>query len=158
MYLGIFIFRKAPLPRLGSPFLQIKLALHVAKETLQQFSIPLKNVLYVPKHAGLVGTLAAWEKRSGASCYNFKIPTSILPITTGILLTCRACFPPSSGHRRDLCMMCIMEGHINDALRSSDSAIQPWAVVRVLTRKSFQLLLQAGVFFGFFPILGGGNY
>ena len=43
-------------------------------------------------------------------------------------------------------MMCIMEAHVNEVLHSSASAIQPTAVVRVLTRKTFQVLLLV-----FFP-------
>ena len=39
-------------------------------------------------------------------------------------------------------MMCRMERHVNEVLQSSGSAIQPWAIVSVLTRKSFQVLLQ----------------
>ena len=37
-------------------------------------------------------------------------------------------------------MMCIMEAHVNKVLHSSTSAIQPWAVISVLPRKSFQVL------------------
>ena len=47
-------------------------------------------------------------------------------------------------------MMCVMEAHVNKVLHFSASAIQPWAVVRVLTRKSFQVLLQV-----FFPSCRG---
>ena len=42
--------------------------------------------------------------------------------------------------------MCVMEAHVNKVLHSSASAIQPWTVVNVLTRKSFQVLLHV-----FFP-------
>ncbi|KAF1662208.1 Ubiquitin carboxyl-terminal hydrolase 42, partial [Aptenodytes patagonicus] len=48
------------------------------------------------------------------------------------------------------CMMCVMEAHINKVLHSSASAIQPRAVVNVLTRKSFQVLLHV-----FFPSCRG---
>ena len=39
-------------------------------------------------------------------------------------------------------MMCIMEAHVNKVLRASVRVIQPSAVITVLTRKSFQVLLQ----------------
>lgn len=42
-------------------------------------------------------------------------------------------------------MMCIMEAHVNKVLRSSGSAIKPLAVISVLPRKSFQVLVH--VFF-----------
>ncbi|XP_074875429.1 ubiquitin carboxyl-terminal hydrolase 42-like [Buteo buteo] len=43
--------------------------------------------------------------------------------------------------QQDFCMMCIMEAHVNEVLHSSDSAIQPSAVINVLTRigEDFQL-------------------
>ncbi|XP_074995472.1 ubiquitin carboxyl-terminal hydrolase 42-like [Calonectris borealis] len=39
-----------------------------------------------------------------------------------------------SCHQPGFCMMCRMEAHVNNVLHSSASAIQPWAVVNVLTR------------------------
>ncbi|NXF56015.1 UBP42 hydrolase, partial [Oceanites oceanicus] len=39
-----------------------------------------------------------------------------------------------SCHQPVFCMMCRMEAHVNNVLHSSASAIQPWAVVSVLTR------------------------
>ncbi|NXT39115.1 UBP42 hydrolase, partial [Pelecanoides urinatrix] len=49
-----------------------------------------------------------------------------------------------SCRQRGFCMMCIMEAHVNEVLHSSASAIQPWAVIRVLTRigEHFQLGMQ----------------
>ncbi|XP_074875444.1 ubiquitin carboxyl-terminal hydrolase 42-like [Buteo buteo] len=46
-----------------------------------------------------------------------------------------------SCRQQDFCMMCIMEAHVNEVLHSSDSAIQPSAVINVLTRigEDFQL-------------------
>ncbi|KAM9591704.1 ubiquitin carboxyl-terminal hydrolase 17-like protein 6 [Morphnus guianensis] len=44
--------------------------------------------------------------------------------------------------QQDFCMMCVMEAHVNKVLHSSVSAIQPSTVISVLTRKSFQVLLQ----------------
>ncbi|KAM9260707.1 ubiquitin carboxyl-terminal hydrolase 17-like protein 6 [Morus bassanus] len=38
-----------------------------------------------------------------------------------------------SCRQRGFCMMCRMEGHVNKVLRSSASAIQPWAVISALT-------------------------
>ncbi|KAK4806122.1 hypothetical protein QYF61_005494 [Mycteria americana] len=46
-----------------------------------------------------------------------------------------------SCRQQGFCMMCIMEAHVNEVLHSSASAIQPRAVISVLTRKSFQVLL-----------------
>ncbi|NWT47998.1 UBP42 hydrolase, partial [Chroicocephalus maculipennis] len=48
--------------------------------------------------------------------------------------------------QQGFCMMCIMEAHVKRVLCSSASAIQPWAVVSVLRRKAFQVLLRV-----FFP-------
>ncbi|XP_052630770.1 ubiquitin carboxyl-terminal hydrolase 42-like [Harpia harpyja] len=44
-------------------------------------------------------------------------------------------------HQQDFCMMCVMEAHVNKVLHSSVSAIQPSAVINVLTRigEHFQL-------------------
>ncbi|NXW11658.1 UBP42 hydrolase, partial [Fregetta grallaria] len=39
-----------------------------------------------------------------------------------------------SCHQPVFCMMCRMEAHVNNVLHSSASAIQPWAIVSVLTR------------------------
>lgn len=47
--------------------------------------------------------------------------------------------------------MCIMEEHVTEVLCSSDSAIQPWAVVNALPRKSFQ------VFWWVFLLSGRGQ-
>ncbi|XP_074875435.1 ubiquitin carboxyl-terminal hydrolase 42-like [Buteo buteo] len=46
-----------------------------------------------------------------------------------------------SCRQQDFCMICIMEAHVNEVLHSSDSAIQPSAVINVLTRigEDFQL-------------------
>ncbi|KAM6191013.1 ubiquitin carboxyl-terminal hydrolase 42-like [Sarcoramphus papa] len=48
------------------------------------------------------------------------------------------------GRQQGFCMMCIMEAHVNKVLHSSTSAIQPWAVISVLTRigEHFQLGMQ----------------
>ncbi|NXW92567.1 UBP42 hydrolase, partial [Alopecoenas beccarii] len=37
-------------------------------------------------------------------------------------------------HQEGFCMMCRMEAHVNEVLHSSASAIEPWAVVSVLTQ------------------------
>ena len=42
-------------------------------------------------------------------------------------------------------MMCVMEAHVNKVLHSSGSTIEPRAIISVLTRKSFQGLVE--VFF-----------
>ncbi|KAF1495490.1 Ubiquitin carboxyl-terminal hydrolase 42, partial [Pygoscelis antarcticus] len=49
-----------------------------------------------------------------------------------------------SCHQQGFCMMCVMEVHVNNVLHSSASAIQPRAVVGVLTRigEHFQLGVQ----------------
>ncbi|KAM6191014.1 uncharacterized protein WM294_013204 [Sarcoramphus papa] len=49
-----------------------------------------------------------------------------------------------SCRQQGFCMMCIMEAHVNKVLHSSTSAIQPWAVISVLTRigEHFQLGMQ----------------
>ncbi|XP_052630780.1 ubiquitin carboxyl-terminal hydrolase 42-like [Harpia harpyja] len=46
-----------------------------------------------------------------------------------------------SCRQQDFCMMCVMEAHVNKVLHSSVSAIQPSAVINVLTRigEDFQL-------------------
>lgn len=50
----------------------------------------------------------------------------------------RILLPPSSGREKDICMMCIMEGHVNNMLCSEVSAVEPWAVVSVLPCKALE--------------------
>ncbi|XP_042663490.1 ubiquitin carboxyl-terminal hydrolase 42-like [Tyto alba] len=61
------------------------------------------------------------------------------------VLQCLAYTPPlanyllsrkhgQSCHQKGFCMMCRMEAHVNKVMHSSGSAIEPWSVVRVLTR------------------------
>ncbi|XP_074746193.1 ubiquitin carboxyl-terminal hydrolase 42-like [Strix uralensis] len=80
-------------------------------QSCECFYIPLKNIFYALKCAGLVEILAPWEKR---------------------------------GRQQGFCMMCRMERHVNEVLQSSGSAIQPWAIVSVLTRigEHFKLGMQ----------------
>ncbi|XP_074697410.1 ubiquitin carboxyl-terminal hydrolase 42-like [Strix aluco] len=110
---------------------------------------PPQRILYPPEKICM-----EWKqrRRAGAGLYNLG-NTCFLNST----LQCLTYTPPlanyllsrehsQSCHRQDLCMMCSMEEHVNEALQSSDTAIQPWAVIHVLTRigKDFQLGMQGG--------------
>ncbi|KAK2511509.1 hypothetical protein Q9233_016920 [Columba guinea] len=48
----------------------------------------------------------------------------------------------SAGSQEGFCVMCRMEARVNEVLHSSASAIEPWAVARVLTHKPFQACTQ----------------
>ncbi|KAM9592043.1 uncharacterized protein ACIBXB_005658 [Morphnus guianensis] len=129
-------------PRVLVPIPASQTLLAYCTENFCQLSIPLKKVFYALKCPGLVGTLAPWEEwrlflklqdlHEVSHRYGyFANLRSLLPS-----------LPPSSGRQQDFCMMCVMEAHVNKVLHSSVSAIQPSTVISVLTRKSFQVLLQ----------------
>ncbi|NXQ93151.1 UBP42 hydrolase, partial [Sagittarius serpentarius] len=44
--------------------------------------------------------------------------------------------------RQGFCVMCVTEAHVNEVLRSSAGAVQPGAVISVLTREQFRLGTQ----------------
>ena len=93
-----------------------------------------------------IGTLG---EEGGGCSYNVKISIRFPIARYGCFANLRTfppsllpSLPPSSGRRQGFCVMCSMEEHVHTVLHSSGTAIEPWAIIRVLRRKPFQVLLQ----------------
>ncbi|KFV41998.1 Ubiquitin carboxyl-terminal hydrolase 42, partial [Tyto alba] len=98
---------------------------------------PPQKILFSPEKIFM-----DWQQRQRAGAGLYKLgDTRFL----NSILQCLTYTPPlanyllsrehsQSCHQQGFCMMCRMEAHVNKVLHSSDSAIQPWDVLSVLSR------------------------